>query len=98
MIEHTRLISDIENEIIHLPDQFKDELEATIVTRAGKKVMAILPYPTYKALLETIESLQETLEIMNDPEAMEAIRQGEEDIKNGNFISLEDFLKEAGWE
>ncbi len=97
MIEHTRLISDIENEFTHLPDQFKDELEATIVTRAGKKVIAILPYYTYKALRETIESLQETLEIMSDPEMMEAIRQGEEDIKNGNLISLDDFLQEAGW-
>lgn len=98
MIEHTRPISAIEQEITQLPEQFQEPLEATIVTRAGKKVMAILPYHTYRALLETLESLQETLEIMSDPEMMEAIRQGKEDIKNGNTISLDDCLKKLGWE
>lgn len=98
MIEHTLLISDAPGEIAKLPDRFTEPLEATIITRNGKKVMAVLPYYTYKALLEAMESLQETLEIMSDPEAMAAIRQAEEDIKNGNTISLEDCLKELGWE
>jgi PHD/YefM family antitoxin component YafN of YafNO toxin-antitoxin module len=98
LIEHTLLISEVQQEIVNLPDRHTEDLEATMVTRGGKKVLAILPYWTYKALLETIESLQETLEIMQDPEMMAAIRQAEEDIKNGNAISLEDCFKELGWE
>ncbi len=98
MKENILSISEAQQKIASLPEQFTEPLEATIVTRNGKPVMAILPHYTYKALLEAIESLQETLEIMSDPELMRAIRQGEEDIKNGNTISLDDFLKEAGWE
>jgi antitoxin YefM len=94
MIERTRLISDIEQEITSLPDQFQEPLEATIVTRDGKKVMAILPYHTYRALLETLESLQETLEIMKDPETMEAIRQGIQEAEQGETVAWEDVKKE----
>ena len=49
--------------------------------------------------LDEYNSLKETQYIMSSPETMEAIRKGEEDIKNGNFISqnegesMEDFLK-----
>lgn len=60
-------ILEAQRELATLPDQFSEELEATIVTRAGRKVMAILSYPVYKALLATIESLHETLEIVNNP-------------------------------
>ena len=37
--------------------------------------------------LDEYNSLRETEYIMSSPEMMEAIRKGEEDIKNGNFIS-----------
>lgn len=94
MIERTRLISDIEQEIANLPDQFQEPLEATIVERAGKKVMAILPYRTYRALLETIESLEETLEIMKDPETVAARRQGIQEAERGETVAWEDVKKE----
>ena len=48
--------------------------------------------------LDEYNSLRETEYIMSSPEMMEAIRKGEEDIKNGNFISqnegesIDDFL------
>ena len=46
------------------------------VTRHGKPIMAILPWELYKALLELIDSLQETLEVLEDAELMAAFRQG----------------------
>jgi len=98
MKEHTIPFSEIQQEIPSLPDRFTEPLEAAIITRDKRKVMAILPYPTYKALLGYIESLEETLEIMSDPEMMAAIRQSEEDIKQGRTIPLEECLKELGWE
>jgi PHD/YefM family antitoxin component YafN of YafNO toxin-antitoxin module len=73
---------------------FREPLEATIVTRYGKKVMAILPYYTYKALLETIESLQETLEIMKDPELMAGLRESIQQMERGETIAWEDAEKE----
>jgi len=94
MIEHTLLLSELQRELVKLPDRFTEPLEATIVTRDGKKVMAILPYYTYKALLETLESLQETLEIMSDPETMAALREGIQAMERGETVAWEDVQKE----
>lgn len=92
--EHTLSISEAQREITSLPEQFTEPLEATIVTRYGKPVMAILPHYTYKALLETIESLQETLEILQDEETMAAFRQGVQDIAQGRTVAWGDVEKE----
>jgi len=94
MKETTLSISEAQREITSLPDRFTEPLEAAIVTRYGKKVMAILPYPAYKALLDYIESLEETLEIMRDPETMAAFRQGVQDIEQGRTVAWEDVEKE----
>lgn len=94
MIEYTREIAEVQQEILSLPDRFVEPLEATIVTRAGKKVMAILPYYTYKALIETLESLQETLEIMSDPELMADLRESIQQMERGETVAWEDVEKE----
>lgn len=94
MKEQTLSISEAQREITRLPDQFAEPLEAVIVTRYGRKVMAILPYYTYKALLETIESLQETLEIVQDEEMMVAFREGVQAIERGETVAWEDVKKE----
>jgi antitoxin YefM len=94
MKETTLSISEAQREITSLPDRFTEELEATIVTRYGKKVMAILPYSAYKALLDTIESLQETLEIVQDPELMAVLRQSAEEVERGETVAWEDVKKE----
>ena len=102
MIEHTIVISEAQYELANLPDRFSEELEATIVTRDNQKVLAILPYSVYKALLETLESLQETLEIVKDPEMMAALRESIQAIERGETVSLEDvwedIKKEGGCE
>ncbi len=103
--EHTLSISEVQREITRLPDRFEQEPKAVTVTRYGRPVMAILPFDRYKTLLETVdvltekvESLQETLEILHDEELMEAFRRGVQDIAEGNVKSLDDVLKELGWE
>ena len=92
--ERTLSISEAQREITSLPDTFTEPLEAAIVTRYGKPVMAILPHPAYKALLGYIESLEETLEIMRDEETMAAFRQGVKDIEEGRTVAWEDVEKE----
>ena len=42
---------------------------------------------------EDYESLLETLEILSDPEAMNAIKESEKDIKAGRLTDLEDLKK-----
>ncbi len=92
--ERTLSISEVQREITSLPEQFTEPLEAVIVTRYGKPAMAILPHYTYKALLETLEGLQETLEIMKDPELMEALRESIQAMERGETIPWEDVKKE----
>ena len=42
---------------------------------------------------ETLESLEETLSILQDPEAMEALFEGYRDYLNGDFIEGTDAVK-----
>ncbi|HVB61728.1 MAG TPA: hypothetical protein VNE61_11080, partial [Ktedonobacteraceae bacterium] len=60
--------------------------------------MDILPHKTYQKLLETIDSLLETLEVIQDEELMASFRQGIKDMEEGRVEPLDDVLKELGWE
>ena len=46
--------------------------------------------------LEILDSIIETLEIMLDEELVESIKKGLEDIKKGNVMDFEEFIKETG--
>jgi len=43
---------------------------------------------------DTLDEVIETLEILSDPEAMEAIREGERDIKAGRTKPFDELLAE----
>ena len=105
MKEHTISISEAQNKITQLPEQFGDEPEAVTVTRHGKPVMAILPFNTYKSLLEQLdtaleklEALEETLEILQDEELMASFREGVEALEKGETVPWEDVKRELGLE
>lgn len=89
-------IAEAQREFTSLPDQFiesTEPLESVIVTRYGKPVMAVMSHAMYKALLETIESLQETLEIVQDAELMAGLRESIQQMERGETIALEDVEK-----
>ena len=106
MSEQILSISEAQKELTRLPVQFEEEPEAVTVTRHGKPVMTNLPYNTYKSLLETVDSLLETIEILQDEELMAAFRKSVKALQNGEMVnwvdakreSLDDVLKELGWE
>lgn len=98
MPEHTLSISEAQKELTRLPEQFEEGPEAVTVTRYGKPVMTILPYKTYKSLLEAIETLQETIEILQDEDLMSAFRESVKELAEGKGEPLDDVLKELGWE
>ncbi len=98
MIDRMHSIAEIQEKFIHLPEQFEQEPGAMIVTQHDKPVMAILPFNIYKELLETLESLQETLEILHDEELMASFREGVKELAEGKGESWEDVKKELGWE
>lgn len=105
MAEHILSISEAQNKIIRLPEQFDDDPEAVTITRHGKPVMAILPFEAYQSLLirletalEKLESLEETLEIMQDEELMASLRGGIEAMERGETVAWEDVQRELGLE
>ena len=65
-----------------LPGRLSAENRAVALTRHGKPVLAVMPWDLF-------ESIMETMEIMGDVDMMAALRQGIEDVREGNLIPLE---------
>jgi prevent-host-death family protein len=65
-----------------LPERLSAENRAVALTRHGKPVLAVMPWDLF-------ESIMETMEIMGDADMMAALRQGIEDVREGNLIPLE---------
>jgi prevent-host-death family protein len=95
-MKHTLSISEFQKEITRLPEHFEEEPGAVTVTQYGKPVMVILPFNTYKSLLETIEALQETLEILQDEELMTTFRESVKALQSGEMVDWEDAKMELG--
>lgn len=96
---HVISISEAQNKITRLPEQFAEDSQAVIITRHGKPVMAVLSIEAYKNLLqavEALEGLQETIEIMQDEELMASIRQGIKEMAEGKGRPWEEVKKELG--
>lgn len=98
MSEHILSISEAQKELTRLPEQFEEQPEAVTVTRYGKPVMSIMPYETHKLMLETIDSLLETIEILQDKDLMATFRESVKELAEGRGQPLDDVLKELGWE
>jgi prevent-host-death family protein len=56
--------------------------ETVSITSRGKQVFALMPWELYEALNETIE-------IMGDPEMMAALKRGVQDIQSGRLTDWE---------
>ena len=84
--------TDLRTNLKSYIDSVIDDCDTVIINRGNDKGVVMISLDEYN-------SLKETEYIMSSPETMNDIRQGEEDIKNGNFIaqneeeSIDDFLK-----
>ena len=65
-----------------LPELLEKDKRAIAVTRRGTPVMALMSW-------EMFEAIEETLDIMGDPELMEALRQSIKEVEAGKLIPLE---------
>jgi prevent-host-death family protein len=81
-------ITEARNRFMKLPDQAaKDKVLA--ITRRNKEVMAVMSWELYEGLLET-------LEILSDPELMNNLRKGIEDVRAGRTHSLKEAYERLG--
>jgi antitoxin YefM len=81
-------ITEARNRFMKLPDQAaKDQIIA--ITRRNKEVMAVMSWELYEGLLET-------LEVLSDPELMNNLKKGIEDVKAGRTHSLSEAYERLG--
>jgi antitoxin YefM len=76
-------ITTARHALTSLPERLEKDPSAVAITRRGKPVLAVLPWEMYEALLET-------LEVLGDPDLMEALRCSLEEIESGQTIAWED--------
>ncbi len=95
-------ITKLREELMHLPELL-DESEQVTVTRRGHPVATILSFKIYRNMCEDLErmrqemqAMQETIEILQDAELMEAIREGMRALQNGDTVSLEEARRALG--
>ena len=74
----TASYTDLRSNLKDYLDRVVNDSDNVIVNRGGGSAVVIMS-------MEEYESLMETAYIMSQPELVDAIRQGDEDVKNGNY-------------
>lgn len=80
-------VTEARKNLTTLVDRANRLLDEYIITVNGKPAAVIMSAREY-------ESWKETNEILSDPGLMKAIKDGEEDIKKGRYITFEQLKKE----
>ncbi|MFS8159808.1 MAG: type II toxin-antitoxin system Phd/YefM family antitoxin [Candidatus Roizmanbacteria bacterium] len=76
-------ISDARANLKELVERVHKNLDRVVITVNGKSKAVLLSE-------EELDSIEETAEILAIPGALESIKEGIEQIKNGEFIDLKD--------
>jgi prevent-host-death family protein len=72
-----------------LLDELESRHEHVIITRNGRPTAVLVP-------ADEQEALEETLEILQDEDILEALRESEEDVKAGRLRTLREVRRELG--
>jgi antitoxin YefM len=81
-------LADVKAHFSKVADRVEHTHERITVTRHGQPALVLIS-------LDELEALEETLEVLSDPEAMSALRESNEAIARGDvhrFASAEDLL------
>jgi PHD/YefM family antitoxin component YafN of YafNO toxin-antitoxin module len=87
----TLSITEARKELLTLPEKFKKDtdLKSIIITKRGKPVFDLVPHGY-------IETIVETLEIMSDPDQLEALKQSIKDVEEGRLFTTEAVEEKLG--
>jgi len=75
--------------LTELLDEVNERHEHVVITRNGRPAAVVLSSEEY-------EALSETLEVLEDEEALEALRESEADVRAGRVYSLDEVRRELG--
>ena len=85
----TLAFTEARKELSKIVDDVSSHHEHVIITKQGRPKAVVMS-------ADEFESWQETLEILDDPKALSAIREGLRDVKAGRVRPLEEVLKQLG--
>lgn len=80
-------ITKAREELTTLVDNANKRLDEYVITVNGSPAAVLMS-------AQEFESWKETIDILSDPQLLAAIREGEEDVKNGNLITFDELKKE----
>jgi antitoxin YefM len=75
--------------LTELLDEVNERHEHVVITRKGRPAAVVLSSEEYEALAET-------LGVLEDEEALEALRESEADVRAGRTHSLDEVRRELG--
>ncbi len=81
-------ITEARKQLLSLPDELTEE--PVIITKHGKPVMVTISY-------EQMESLLETLEILEDKKFSTQLKAGIEQDREGTTLNWEEAKEQLGW-
>lgn len=79
--------SEARSNLTELLDDLESRHEHVLITRNGRPSAVLISAEEY-------ESLEETLEILQDKDLMEALARSDKDVKAGRVTSLSDLRRE----
>ena len=80
LADHVSL-ADAKNRLSEVVERLEREHGRVVITKHGRPAAVMLS-------VEDLESLEETLEILSDPELLGAIRRGEREVASGKAVRL----------
>ena len=80
-------VRELRRELSRLLSDVADRRDHVLVTRNGRPAAALIPVDEY-------EALEETAEILSDPDALAAIEAGRQELTRDETVSLEDLRRE----
>lgn len=82
---NTISLSDLRTNLPTVIEKISDGLDRLIVTVSGKPKAAVIN-------LEELESIEETMDILSEPGALEDIKQGMKEARQGKGTPLRDLM------
>jgi len=90
LVMETLPLSHVKAHLSEIADRVEGQHDRVVVTRKGRPA-AVLVSP------EDLESLEETLAVLSDPELMRQIRESEAEVERGEEgVTLEELKAELG--
>lgn len=80
-------VRELRSELSQVIDQVADLREHIIVTRRGRPAAVLVPVDEY-------EALEETAEILSDPDTLAAIDEGRYEAERGETVSLAELRRD----